>query len=110
MCSRQQLKTSRSLTPASGQRGIRPVFESNQLDKLNSAFRLLVACSLAAKSSAKSDGLLVCGRNAGFLRSNRKPLLGILGFWVAWTTCTPQMQKNRTIRAYGMVTELTVGN
>ena len=50
------------------------------IDTLNSAFHLLVACCLAIKSSAKSDGLRVLGRNAGFQGSNRQPLLGILGF------------------------------
>ena len=81
-----------------------------QLNMLNSAFRLLAACYLATKSYPKSDGLRIRGQNAGFQRSNRQPLLGILRFWVAWMIFTPQMRKNRTARAYGMVTELTVGN
>ena len=62
-----------------------------QLDTLDSAFRLLVACCLAVKDSAKSSRLRVRGLNAGFQRSNRQPLLGILGFWVAWTIFAPQI-------------------
>ena len=64
------------------------------LGTLSSAFRLLAACCLATKSSAKSDGLRVRGQNAGFQRSNRQPLLGILEFWAAWTIFAPQMQRN----------------
>ena len=62
-----------------------------QLDTLHSAFRLLVACCRATKSSAESDGLQIRNRSAGFKRSNRRPLLGILKFWVAWTIFAPQM-------------------
>ena len=50
------------------------------------------------------------GQSVGFQRLNRQPLLGILKFWVAWTIFLPQMQRNRTTRAHGMITELTVGN
>ena len=50
------------------------------------------------------------GRNAGFQKSNRQPLLGILKFWVAWTIFAPQMRRYRTVRAHGMITGLTVEN
>ena len=62
------------------------------------------------KLRAKSDSLRVSGRSAEFKRSNRQPLLGILKFWVAWTIFVPEMPRNRTIRAHGMITVLTVGS
>ena len=58
----------------------------------------------------KSDSLRVRGRSAESRRSYRHPLLGILKFRVAWTIFVPRMQRNRTIRAHGMITESTVGN
>ena len=81
-----------------------------QLDTLNSAFCPLAARCRAVESSSESDGLRVRGRSAGFQRSNRQPLLGILKFRVAWTIFAPQMRRYRTIRAHGMITELTVGD
>ena len=87
-----------------------PLSRTYQYDTLNSAFRPLAACCRAAESSAEPDNPRIRGRSAGFQRSNRQPLLGILKFQVAWTIFVPQMQRNRTIRAHGMITELCVGN
>ena len=91
---------STALAPAFDQR--RPAY---QHDTLDSAF-----CPLAAESSAEPDNPRIRGRSAGFQKSNRQPLLGILKFRVAWTIFAPQMQRNRTTRAHGMITESSVGN
>ena len=81
-----------------------------QQDTLDSAFRPSAACCRAAEGSAEPDNPQISGRSAGFQRSNRQPLLGILEFRVAWTIFAPQMQRNRTIRTHGMITESCVGN
>ena len=87
-----------------------PTSRSYQYDTLNSEFRPLVACCRMAESSAEPDNPRIRVRSAGFRRSNRQPLIGILKFWIAWTIFVPQMQLNQTIKAHGMITELTVGN
>ena len=81
-----------------------------QHDTLDSAFRPMAACCRVAESSAEPDNPRIRGRSAGFQESNRQPLLGILRFRVAWTIFVPQMQRNRTTRAHGMITESSVGN
>ena len=71
---------------------------------------LSAACCRVAERSAEPDNPRIRGRSAGFQRSNRQPLLGILKFRVAWTIFVPRMQRNRTTRAHGMITESSVGN
>ena len=85
-------------------------FPTYQLDTFKSSFRLLVAYYRATKSSAKSDSLRIRGRSAEFRRSNRQPLLGFFKVWVAWRIFVPKRQRNRTIKAHGMITEVKVGN
>ena len=87
-----------------------PPFRTYQQDTLDSAFRPSAACCRAAEGSAEPDNPQISGRSAGFQRSNRQPLLGILEFRVAWTIFAPQMQRNRNIRTHGMITESCVGN